>query len=205
MDFRGLPQQDRNIAPSYGLDNYFGPFSHFEIMENVGTSSNFHASPTFDANDYRENITQDEPIDPVNIDDRDLSNYGSSSASNSDDLPNAEKSGDNVPLIEASSNDDDFLMPNQLPRPMSMSSFRNHEIPYLDHLPNGPDIFGNTHDEYTSQHTWRESKDFMNGVIYIEKGMAASVAGLGLSTVNLQSEKSLEAMKVKGEKKKVKR
>ncbi|KAG5617930.1 hypothetical protein H5410_017754 [Solanum commersonii] len=35
--------------------------------------------------------------------------------------------------------------------------------------------------------------------------MAASVVGLGPSNVNLQSEKSLKAMKVKGEKKKVKR
>ena len=60
---------------------------------------------------YRENITQDEPIDPVNIDDRDLPNYGSPSASDSDDLPNAEESGDNVPF-EASSSDDDFLTPN---------------------------------------------------------------------------------------------
>ncbi|KAH0633504.1 hypothetical protein KY290_036928 [Solanum tuberosum] len=34
---------------------------------------------------------------------------------------------------------------------------------------------------------------------------AASVVGLGPSTVNLHFEKSLEAMKVKGEKKKVKR
>ncbi|KAG5631108.1 hypothetical protein H5410_002825 [Solanum commersonii] len=34
---------------------------------------------------------------------------------------------------------------------------------------------------------------------------AASVVGLRPSTINLQSEKSLEAMKVKGEKKKVKR
>ena len=56
---------------------------------------------------YRENITQDEPIDPVNIDDHDLSNYGSPSASDSDDLPNAEESVDNVPF-EASSSDDDF-------------------------------------------------------------------------------------------------
>ena len=58
-----------------------------------------------------ENITQDEPIDPVNIDDRDLPNYSSHSASDSDDLPNAEESGDNVPF-EASSSDDDFLTPN---------------------------------------------------------------------------------------------
>ncbi|KAH0776774.1 hypothetical protein KY290_008185 [Solanum tuberosum] len=166
----GLPQQDRNIAPSYGLDNYFGQSSHFEMTKNVGTSSNFHVSPTFDADDYQENITQDEPIDPVNIDDRDLPNYGSPSASESDDLPNAEESGDNVPF-EASSSDDDFLMPNQSPRPMSMSPFRNHETPYLDHLPDGLNIFGNTHDEYSSQHTWREPKDFMNGAIYIEKGM----------------------------------
>jgi len=49
----GLPQQDRNIAPSYGLDNYFGQSSHFEMMKNVGTSSNFHVSPTFDADDYQ--------------------------------------------------------------------------------------------------------------------------------------------------------
>ncbi|KAG5626419.1 hypothetical protein H5410_011637 [Solanum commersonii] len=84
----GLPQQDRNIAPSYGLDNYFGQSSHFEMTENVGTSSTFHVSPTFDAYDYQENITQDEPIDPVNIDDRDLPNYGTPSASDSDDLPN---------------------------------------------------------------------------------------------------------------------
>ncbi|KAH0688950.1 hypothetical protein KY289_016308 [Solanum tuberosum] len=146
----GLPQQDRNIAPSYGLDNYFGQSSHFEMTENVGTSSNFHVSPTFDADDYRENITQNVPIDPVNIDDRDLPNYGSPSASDSDNLPNAEESGDNVPF-EASSSDDDFLMPNRSLRPMSISPFRNHEIPYLDHLPNGPDIFGDTHDEYTSQ------------------------------------------------------
>ncbi|KAH0675286.1 hypothetical protein KY285_023087 [Solanum tuberosum] len=85
-----LPLQDRNIAPSYGLDNYFGQSSHFEMTKNVGTSSNFHVSPTFDADDYQENITQDEPIDPVNIDDRDLPNYGSPSASDSDDLPNVE-------------------------------------------------------------------------------------------------------------------
>ncbi|KAG5617674.1 hypothetical protein H5410_017498 [Solanum commersonii] len=56
-------------------------------------------STTFDADDYqyvqylifylsKENITQDEPIDHVNIDDHDLSNYGSPSASDSDDLPN---------------------------------------------------------------------------------------------------------------------
>ncbi|KAH0661455.1 hypothetical protein KY284_026386 [Solanum tuberosum] len=147
----GLPQQERNIAPSYGLDNYFGQSSQFEMTKNVGTSSNFHVSPTFDADDYRENITQDEPIDPVNIDDRDLPNYGSPSGSDSDDLPNAEKSGDNIPF-EASSSDDDFLMPNRSPRPISMSHFRNHEIPYLDHLPDGPDIFSDTHDEYTSQH-----------------------------------------------------
>ncbi|KAG5617929.1 hypothetical protein H5410_017753 [Solanum commersonii] len=102
-----LPQQDRNIAPSYGIDNYFGQSSHFEITENVRTSSNFHVSPTFDANDYRKNITQDEPIDPVNINDCDLSNYGSSSASDSDDLPNADVSRDNVPF-EARSSDDDF-------------------------------------------------------------------------------------------------
>ncbi|KAG5620537.1 hypothetical protein H5410_005755 [Solanum commersonii] len=36
-----------------------------------------------------ENITQDEPIDPMNIDDRDLPNYDSPSTSDSDDLPNA--------------------------------------------------------------------------------------------------------------------
>ncbi|KAH0696092.1 hypothetical protein KY290_013453 [Solanum tuberosum] len=140
------------------------------MTENVGTSSNFHVSPTFDADDYRENITQDEPIDPVNIDDRDLPNYGTPSASDSDDLPNAEESGDNVPF-EASSSDDDFLMPNRSPRPMSMSPFRNHEIPYLDHLPDRPNIFGDTHNEYSSQRTWCEPKDFMNGAIYIEKGM----------------------------------
>ena len=79
---------------------------------------------------YRENITQDEPIDHVNIDDRDHPNYGSPSASDSDDLPNVEESGDNVPF-EASSSDDDFLTPNRSPRPMSMSPFRNHEIPIL--------------------------------------------------------------------------
>ncbi|KAH0678752.1 hypothetical protein KY284_019837 [Solanum tuberosum] len=120
------------------------------MTENVGTSSNFHVSPTFDADDYRENITQDEPIDPVNIDDRDLPNYGSPSASDSDDLPNAEESRDNVPF-EASSSDDDFLMPNRSSRPMSMSPFRNHDIPYLDHFLDGPNIFGDTHDEYSSQ------------------------------------------------------
>ncbi|KAH0635493.1 hypothetical protein KY289_035408 [Solanum tuberosum] len=106
------------------------------MTENVGTSSNFHVSPTFDADDCRENITQDEPIDSVNIDDRDLPNYGSPSASDSDDFSNAEESGDN-----------------------------------LDHLQDGPDIFGDTHDEYTSQRTWGEPEDFMNGAIYIEKGM----------------------------------
>ncbi|KAH0746061.1 hypothetical protein KY285_007718 [Solanum tuberosum] len=166
----GLPQQDRNIAPSYGLDNYFGQSSHFEMTENVRTSSNFHVSPTFDADDYQENITQDKLIDPVNIHDRDLPNYGSPSASDSDDFSDAEESGDNVPF-EASSSDDDFLMLNRSPRPMSMSLFRNHEVHYLDHLPDGPDIFSDTHDEYTSQRTWREPKDFMNGAIYIEKGM----------------------------------
>ncbi|KAG5568340.1 hypothetical protein H5410_064643 [Solanum commersonii] len=145
----GLPQQDRNIAPSYGLDNYFGQSSHFEMTENVGTSLNFHVSPTFDADDYRENITQDEPIDPVNIDNRDLPNYSSPSTSDSDDLPNAEESGENVPF-EASSSDDDFLMPNRSPRPISMSPFRNHEISYLDYLQDGPNIFGDTHDENSS-------------------------------------------------------
>ena len=44
----------------------------------------------------------------MNIDDRDLPNYGSLSASDSDDLPNAEESGDNVPF-EASSSDADFF------------------------------------------------------------------------------------------------
>ncbi|KAH0765603.1 hypothetical protein KY285_001474 [Solanum tuberosum] len=92
------------------------------MTKSVGTSSNFHVSPTFDANDYQENITQDEPVDPVNIDNCDLPNYGSPSASDSDDLPNAKESGDNVPF-EASSSDDDFLMPNQSPRPMSMNLF----------------------------------------------------------------------------------
>ncbi|KAG5591744.1 hypothetical protein H5410_042258, partial [Solanum commersonii] len=92
----GLPQQDRNIAPSYGLDNYFGQSSHFEMTKNVGTSSNFHVLPTFDADDYQY------PIDPVNIDDRDLPNYGSPSTSDSDDLPNAEESGDNVPFKASS-------------------------------------------------------------------------------------------------------
>ena len=51
---------------------------------------------------HRENTTQDEPIDPVNIDDHDLPNYGSPSTSDSDDLPNAEESEDNIPF-EASS------------------------------------------------------------------------------------------------------
>ena len=119
---------------------------------------------------YRENITQNEPIDPVNIDDRDLPNYGSPSARDNDDLPNAVESRDNV-SFEASSSDDDFLTLNRLPRPMSMSPFRNHEIPYLDHLPDGSNIFGDTYDEYTSQRTWHEPEDFMNGAIYIEKGM----------------------------------
>ena len=32
-------------------------------------------------------------------------------------------------------------------------------------------MFGDTHDEYTSQRTWHEPEDFMNGAIYIEKGM----------------------------------
>ncbi|KAG5615988.1 hypothetical protein H5410_015812 [Solanum commersonii] len=145
-----LPHQDRNIAPSYGLDNYFGQSSHFEMTKTVGTSSNFHVSPTFDEDDYRETITQDEPIDTVNIDDRDLSNYDTASASDSDDLSNAEESGDNVPF-EASSSDDDFLMPNRSPRSMSMSPCRNHEISYLDYLLDGPNMFGDTHDEYTSQ------------------------------------------------------
>ncbi|KAG5624267.1 hypothetical protein H5410_009485, partial [Solanum commersonii] len=154
----GLPQQDRNIAPSYGLDNYFGQSSHFEMTENVGTSSNFHVSPTFDADDYQ------------NIDDRGPSKLRTPSASDSDDLPNAEESGDNVPF-EASSSEDDFLMPNRSPRPMSMSPFRNHEIPYLNHLPDGPNIFGDTHDEHSSQRTWCEPEDFMNGAIYIEKSM----------------------------------
>ena len=79
---------------------------------------------------YRENIIQDEPIDPVNIDDRDLPNYGSPSASDIDDLPNAEESGDNVPF-EASSSDGYLLTPNRSSKSMFMSPFRNHEIPIL--------------------------------------------------------------------------
>ena len=66
----------------------------------------------------------------MNIDHHDLPNYVSPSASDSDHLPNAEESGDNIPF-EASSSDDDFLTLNQSPRPMSMSQFRNHEIPIL--------------------------------------------------------------------------
>ena len=106
----------------------------------------------------------------MNIDDRDLPNYGSPSASDSDDFPNAEEYGDNV-SFEASSSDDDFSTLNRSPRPMSMSPFHNHEIPYLDHLPDGSDIFGDTYDEYTSQRTWHDPEDFINGAIYIEKGM----------------------------------
>ena len=98
----------------------------------------------------------------------DLSNYGPPSASDSGDLPNAEESGDNVPF-DASSSDDDFFTLNRSPRSMSMRPFRNHEIPYLDHLPDDSDIFGDTYDEYTSQRTWHEPEDFMNGAIYIEK------------------------------------
>ena len=44
----------------------------------------------------------------MNIDDRDLPNYGSPLVNDSDDFPNAEESGDNVPF-EASSSDDDFF------------------------------------------------------------------------------------------------
>ncbi|XP_015160964.1 uncharacterized protein [Solanum tuberosum] len=123
------------------------------MTENVGTSSNFHVSPTFDADDYRY-----------------VQHLIFYSTSDSDDLPNTEESGDNVPF-EASSSDDDFLMPIRSPKSMSMSPFRNHEIPYLDHLLEGSNIFGDTHDEYSSQHTWRESEVFMNSTIYIEKGM----------------------------------
>ena len=47
----------------------------------------------------------------MNIDDRDLPNYGSPSARDNDDLPNAVESRDNV-SFEASSSDDDFLTPN---------------------------------------------------------------------------------------------
>ncbi|KAG5590162.1 hypothetical protein H5410_040676, partial [Solanum commersonii] len=98
------------------------------MTENIGTSLYFHVSATFDANDYyRENITQDKPIDLVNIDDRDLPNYGSPSASDSDDLPNT----------EASSSDDDYLAPNWSPRPMSMSSFNGEEsfsLPTQQHV-----------------------------------------------------------------------
>ena len=38
-------------------------------------------------------------------------------------------------------------------------------------IPDSPDIFGDTHDEYTSQYTWHEHEDFMNDAIYIEKDM----------------------------------
>ena len=62
--------------------------------------------------------------------------YGSPSASDSDDLPNAEESGDNVPF-EASSSDGYLLTPNRSSKSMFMSPFRNHEIPYHDHLPDG--------------------------------------------------------------------
>ena len=89
-------------------------------------------------------------------------------------MPNVEESGDNVPF-EASSSDDDVLTLNRSPRPMSMSPFRNHKIPYLDHLPDGSDIFGDTYNEYTSQRTWQEPKDFMNGAIYIEKDILVNL------------------------------
>ncbi|KAG5596859.1 hypothetical protein H5410_038091 [Solanum commersonii] len=135
----------------------FTDFSNMTHYQNILTGRyDVDLNETINESDW-ENITQDEPIDPVNIDDHDLPNYGSRSASDSDDLPNAEESGDTV-LFEASSSDDDFLMPNRSPRPMSMSPFCNHEIPYLDHLQDGLDIFGDTHDEYTSQRTWGEPK-----------------------------------------------
>ncbi|KAG5599038.1 hypothetical protein H5410_030408, partial [Solanum commersonii] len=76
----GLPQQERNIAPSYGLDNYFGQSSQFEMMKNVGHPQIFMSY---------------------------LLLMQMIIGSDSDDLPNAEKSGDNIPF-EASSSDDDF-------------------------------------------------------------------------------------------------
>ena len=65
----------------------------------------------------------------MNIDDRNHPNYGSPSTSDSDDLPNAEESEDNV-SFKASSSDDDLTL-NRFSRPMSMSPFLNHEIPIL--------------------------------------------------------------------------
>ncbi|KAG5615753.1 hypothetical protein H5410_015577 [Solanum commersonii] len=65
------------------------------MTENVGTSSSFHVLPTFDTNDYnRKNITQNEPVDPLNINDHDLSNYDSPATS--DDLPNVKVAKTNV-------------------------------------------------------------------------------------------------------------
>jgi len=70
---------------------------------------------------------QDELVDYVNIDDRDLSIYGSTSASVCDDLPNAKLSGDNVSFEVWSSDDEFFLTPNWSPRPMSMSPFHGEK------------------------------------------------------------------------------
>uniref|UniRef100_M1D867 Epidermal patterning factor-like protein n=1 Tax=Solanum tuberosum TaxID=4113 RepID=M1D867_SOLTU len=66
-------------------------FSNMTHYQNILTGRyDVDLNETINESDW-ENITQDEPIDPVNIDDRDLPNYDSPSASDSDELPNAEE------------------------------------------------------------------------------------------------------------------
>ncbi|KAG5604232.1 hypothetical protein H5410_025724, partial [Solanum commersonii] len=141
----GLPQRDRNIAPSYGLDNYFGQSSHFEMTKNVKTSSNFHVSPTFDEDDYRNGKYH---IDPVNINDRDLQITA------------------HLQLV--------IVMICLMPRNQEiMFHLRHHLVMMIfnaQSVSQDQYIFGDTHDEYTSQRTRCKSENFMNGAIYIEKG-----------------------------------
>ncbi|KAF3633174.1 hypothetical protein FXO37_27169 [Capsicum annuum] len=47
-----LPQDEMNIAPSYGQDRYFGQTSQFGSMKNAETFSNVHVSSSFGATDY---------------------------------------------------------------------------------------------------------------------------------------------------------
>lgn len=144
-------------------------------MYNAGTSSTVHLSSSFDVVDYyRKYLTQGERGVSSNIDNVDLSEHGTTSESNSDDLPNADVSGDEAPFETSSSDNDSsnssqrpismslfcgeqsFPQPIQQLVPMSqvvrMPQFHSHEIPFLDHLPEGPDVFADTYDvDYVSQ------------------------------------------------------
>lgn len=56
-----------------------------------------------------------------------------------------------------------------------MPEFHSRETLYLYHVPNGPNVFVDTHyGEYKSQGIWCEPQDFMNNNLYLENRLFCS-------------------------------